>query len=152
MQLVAVDPGKRTIALAVFDQSKKTMIGCQLTVLDGVRNFFIDARRTHTQVLIERPQVYLHQKLKGDPNDLIDVAIAVGQVAEMALANGCTVDSVLPRQWKGQRPKEVDNKVTLDHMFPHERHLLSRCGVIKSKRHNVLDAIGIGLWKLGRRP
>jgi hypothetical protein len=32
-----------------------------------------------------------------------------------------------------------------------ERQVLERVGLTKSKMHNVLDAVGIGLWKLKRR-
>lgn len=151
MQLIAVDPGKHATGWAVFDSSKK-LVMCALTGLDELRTMFIESRGSCSEVFVEKPQVYPHQKLKGNPNDLIDVALAAGCIAEMARANGCVVQFVLPRRWKGQRPKDVDNQVTFEHMLPHERVLLSRCGVTKNKRHNVLDAIGIGLWKLGRRP
>jgi hypothetical protein len=150
VRTIAVDPGKTLIGWAVFDGRK--LESCGLSRLYEVRDMVCLMRTGHAEMVVEKPQVYPHQRLKGDPNDLIDVALAAGCVAEMGHANGMAVEFVLPRRWKGQRPKDVCNALTLDLMLPHEKGLLKKTGVIKSKRHNVLDAIGIGLWRIGRRP
>lgn len=151
MQLVAVDPGKHLCGFAVFCSEGKLQ-HCGLLDLGGMRTFFIEGRRHSSDVVIEKPQVYPGRKLRGDPNDLIDVALSAGCIAEMARAYGNVVEFVLPRRWKGTRPKDVDNELTFSQMLPHEKVMLVRGCPLKSKRHNVLDAIGIGMWKLGRRP
>lgn len=148
MRLVTVDPGKAACGWAEFDAT--TLIACGFEAVNGMRNVF---RRLHDEnvcfdLIIERPQVYPHAKLRGDPNDLIDVALTAGAVFAMALIP--YADFVRPRVWKGTRPKNIQCAAIEAALRPHERHVLDRCGLPSHKRHNVVDAIGIGLWKVGR--
>lgn len=92
---------------------------------------------------IERPQVY--PRSKTNPNDLITLAIQVGRIIERV---GLPTQTVLPREWKGQVPKGVMCRRITQALTPQERALLP--GLPPSKLHNVLDAVGIGLWKKGR--
>lgn len=90
--------------------------------------------------VIEKPQVYNVARSKGDPNDLIDLAIKVG----MLCAWYPNHELVLPREWKGQLPKDVCWNRALEVLTP------SELSVIKGSDHNMRDAIALGLWKLGR--
>jgi len=107
------------------------------------------------EVVIERPQIYARSRSKGDPNDLISVALAAGLiVGEMLVDEGDTqVFEYLPAQWKGQAPKTVITERTKRALASAE---LSRVVLpsAASLAHNVWDAVGLGLYHLkkgGRR-
>lgn len=101
-------------------------------------------------VAVELPTIYPHGK--GDPNDLIRLAVQVGEITnDLRRSLGVLrryVRLVEPRTWKGSRPKEV-----------HHRQLRKQlggelCGVVdaqlkgvaKSFKHNIWDAVGLALW------
>lgn len=95
----------------------------------------------------ELPQIYREAKLKGDPNDLMDLAAVVGALC--ALIPTETIRIYLPREWKGQVPKEivhqrVKQRLSIDEMT--NVHMPPQ----KSLAHNVWDAIGIGLVHVKR--
>lgn len=94
-------------------------------------------------VVIERPQIYRASKSKGDPNDLITLALLAGRYQERALVAGARVELVLPAAWKGSVPKAVHNKRVLASLTPQERALVP-------DDHNAIDAAGLGKWRLER--
>lgn len=102
--------------------------------------------------MIEKPQIYRATKSQGDPNDLITLAVMVGQYWERASSRGaisCLL--VLPSEWKGQVPKQIHEKRILGALSGQElSRVPGRSELAASKRHNVIDAVGLGLWKLGR--
>lgn len=97
-------------------------------------------------LVIEVPQIYRGVKSRGDPNDLIWVAFEAGRVAGRCR----DVEAVLPRRWKGTIRKEVMVRRILSKLTDAELQKLKGLGLPPSKEHNVCDAVGIGLWKLGR--
>lgn len=153
--MIAIDPGKNT-GIAAFNTGGD-LIYCCLVKYQKEFGYFSYIRQilwameyfTPLQVAIERPQIYPQRQQKGDPNDLIDVAILAGIC--IGAAQDCSIDLVKPHAWKGSRPKTVDVNYTKSLLSPVEKRILEKCDCIKSELHNVIDAIGIGLWKLGRR-
>ena len=135
--IIAVDPGKNTIAWAAFTNQSLIAAGIKT---DGLVSWVAERAGIFSRVIIERPQIY--PQSKGDPNDLIDVAITVGLC--LTLSQFSTI--YRPREWKGQVPKKIHNARALDKLRPGERHILGEL----VKNHNVIDAIGIGLYYLGR--
>jgi hypothetical protein len=100
--------------------------------------------------VIEWPQVYTFGKSKGDPNDLLPVAgVAAVCAATLAYASR-PAELVKPAAWKGQTPKDVHNARVLARLTPGELAMVDGSGIPMSLRNNVIDAIGLGLWKLGR--
>ncbi len=152
MTLVSIDPGKHMFGWAAFEDGH--LYRCGLVKGDDFQEMMqtFDIRSVAmsvpTQIVVEVPQVYQQRMWKGDPNDLIDVAIVAGAVAARFR---CETIFIRPRKWKGTRPKKVCNKLTLDTLDPNEMGVYQWIDVLASLRHNVLDAIGIGLWRLGRR-
>lgn len=134
-ELLAIDPGANYFAWAYFRDAH--LIECDKTT--GNMQF-----RLLDYVLIEKPQVYRYGR--GDPNDLVDVAIMCGRLAEM-LRQSKVIDFVFPRTWKGQVPKSIHQTRIKLKMTAQELKLLP---TRKDDLKDVLDAIGIGLWKLGR--
>lgn len=96
------------------------------------------------RLVMEWPQIYTHGK--GDNNDLLALAGVDAALASVACAD--EIIHYLPRQWKGQLPKDVCNARIEKTLTPEE---LGHFGKFpQSLRHNVLDAVGIGLFSLGR--
>ncbi len=104
-----------------------------------------------SSAIIECPQVYPGTPQK-QANDLITLAVMVGRYQEQFLARKIPVTLILPHKWKGTIPKDVHNNRVLSRLDPKERELYqtSVLGVPSSKRHNVVDAIGLGLYALKR--
>lgn len=97
-------------------------------------------------LVIEQMQTYGGRAGKGDANDLIAVAFAAGVVA----ADFCTYEQVPARVWKGSVPKQIMLKRILSKLSDTELAAVRGLGLNKKAEENVIDAIGIGLFKLGR--
>lgn len=156
--LVSYDPGK-TPAWALFET--RILVRCAR----GRPTVYQLGPNLHA--VIEEPMVYPHSPIP--PNDLIPVAIDVGEfhglLRENALEYGGPVsfEHVKPRQWKGQVPKPKRYE-KWDTYIIHQRilkvldkdelkvYLLALATVPEKQRHNIVDAVGIGLHHLGRLP
>jgi len=57
---------------------------------------------------------------------------------------------VFPATWKGQLKKHVCHARIDLALTPGERKIIPK--LAKTYLHNMLDAVGIGLWYLGRLP
>ena len=153
MKLLAVDPGVRAQGWALFVGDRLTQCGLasvetQPLLHDALLELH-NALGNVDKLVVEIPQVYQQRHLKGDPNDLIDVAVSVGMV--VATMPHKELKLVRPRDWKGTCPKKIHNQRVLALLTEKENSVLNTCGVIPSLRHNVIDAIGIGQWALRRR-
>lgn len=161
--ILAIDPGENT-GWALFDWhatlSPFNLIACGI----GHPPFGVAQK-----VFIEMPQFYPRGHKR--PNDLIKLAFTAGRlvgasgVVEMGgpssgfpTGNGYEVIYFLPHEWKGNLPKETCNNRARMRLQPDELAVLGACenviltygGGGKSVLHNVLDAIGIGLFAVGR--
>lgn len=96
-------------------------------------------------LVIETPQVYGGPR-DEDPNDLIDLAGVVGAIA--ATVGGPVEWSPKPREWKGQAPKEISRQRVDNRLTEAEKSRIR--WPIKSLRHNVYDALHLGLVYLER--
>ncbi len=146
--LMAVDPGVKSMGVACFSRDNK-LLWVELERADSLYEMLGNVsgyvyKNVHT--VVERPQVYRHGP--GDPNDLISLALVAGAWGGSADRTGL-IEFVLPRQWKGNVPKDIHQPKILASLDPDERQLVEGIRP-KSLRHNVIDAVGIGLWKLGR--
>ncbi len=99
-------------------------------------------------VVCEWPQVYRQGRSRGDPADLLPMAgIALG--VSVGLATGPTAPT--PAEWTGQLKKSTTGDPLASPRRAHPWSRLSedeRACVVLS--HDALDAVGIGLWALGR--
>jgi hypothetical protein len=100
-------------------------------------------------LVVEKPQVYRQAKQKGDPNDLIDLAVLVGQAIERYTCSDPARHRVyLPAQWKGQVPKDIHHRRIMGTIDVQRDQIRWLYQVPESYRHNVLDAVGLGLFLL----
>ena len=162
--LFSFDPGLRGTGVAVFEN--KVLVACAYVRSPnkkdrGARAWKDMGWAAHTwyhktmdgwspdAVAHEQMQVYRASLQKGDPNDLLELAGVCGWVAAL-VGTDCKVTPYLPRQWKGQIPKDVHAKRILGRLNPNEAQVLKAEKIPKSLEHNVIDAIGIGLYHLKR--
>jgi hypothetical protein len=161
MITVALDPGIRGCGLAVFRDAtlihasyvKNTAEGhgpeaCYHmghAVLSATCNATFDG--AVRDLVLEWPQVYTDKRQwKGDPNDLmplagVDVAVTCWMRPEK-------ITHYLPREWKGQAPKEVIAARAMSRLSDEEKSYIAKTR--KDLLHNVHDAIALGLFHLGR--
>jgi len=143
--VLAFDPGKTTGWARFFSTGKLRdagAIGFQLLREKMAMEGYFGSLEV---AVIEVPRWYPREH-KIDVNDLIDLAVMVGEIR----AHFEDVELVFPRTWKGTVPKAIHNRRVLAALIDEERALLPRRPRAKDYDHNMVDAVGIGLWKLGR--
>jgi hypothetical protein len=145
--LISIDPGKDRFAWAAFENDK--LVRCDLFTAWSAGIERMSSLKGDVLVFIELPQVYNQRHWKGDPNDLIGVALTVGGL-KFAARTAREVRLVLPHEWKGNVPKAVMLKRIESKLDDDEKEVLAQAAIAKGHRHDVVDAIGIGLWALGR--
>ena len=119
---------------------------------------WIGARHALPRTFVyEWPQVYTAAKSIGDPNDLIGLAgvgAAVGMGLSMAVALqeiGLTIMTYRPGEWTGGIRKERKGNpwLSLRGQRVATRLRSSEREVVPAS-HDAIDAVGIGLFALGR--
>lgn len=173
MTLIAFDPGLHNPALAVFQggvlvyasrvkvptalkSTKLSMgtrcVGVAQEALKVLQAKFPDLQGPVTLV-VEWPKVYRGTKAKGDPADLLPLAGTGIALASLLTTRypGLEIFTPIPFDWTGNLPKatkgdpreSVRGVRVWSRLSERERE----CVVLS---HDAIDAIGIGLWKLGR--
>lgn len=141
MPLLAIDPGANS-GWAFFDSARR-LSACGLG--NAPEGLIVAAGRA----LIERPKIYPRGRTKN-PNDVLAVAVSAGEHGGRCKAAGAQVDYVEPRSWKGTIDKATHHARVLERLDARETAIVDRLGLPKSKRHNVLDAVALGLFGVGR--
>lgn len=149
--LVAFDPGAHSVAWARFEGGALVRCGFfesrgSLHLASAIESAAVGAG----EAIIEVPQVYQQRAWKGDPNDLIAVALTAGRIAHAVESRGFAASFVRPHAWKGNAPKAIVGARILAKLLTHEAKILHDLKLPRAKAHNAVDAIGIGLWRLGR--
>lgn len=163
--LLALDPGIRYPAVALFADGElvfasRVKLPGKLTKLqmgERVRQIgnliYVHVAQYVTSVdhlVYECPQIYSRRKSKGDPNDLIPLALVCGLVSGRFPA--ATVTALKPREWCGQLPKStVASEVWTSargELVARRLNAAERASVVSS--HDAIDATGIGLFHLDR--
>lgn len=132
---ISCDPGVHECFYAGWSDAK-------LDFVHSLRPQYVHFPAAFSDLVIEIPQVYRGRLQKGDPNDLVDLAFSAGQFAK----GFEHVKKIRPREWKKQVPKKIMMKRILDKLTIRELEVLAD----KATNHNFVDAVGIGLWYLGR--
>jgi len=147
--MICIDPGT-TSGIAWFEGGVLQDVALFPYCLDTVLQWNL---RKVSRVVVELPRVYPVLRWKGDPNDLISVAYTAGRLVEYLLPR-CSqvilIETISPSTWKGQRPKKIDNEHTLSLLSPEELAVIEKLKCPAGQKNHVLDAIGMGLWRLGR--
>jgi hypothetical protein len=162
--ILAIDPGIRHCGFALFDEKLLYVAGLIKNkskesefeagvymawyVHEHVTKIELPLGERIDTLVSERPQVYTSAKLKGDPNDLVALGGVVGAIGSYFLQDAAALKTYLPREWKGQTPKSVTEKRVTGRLSDEEKARIEwpAAGLC----HNVYDAIGIGLFHVGR--
>jgi len=101
------------------------------------------------QLCVSEKPKYRGRGSNVDPQDMIDLA---WDGALAAAYCGRVVLAVEPNEWKGQLPKHVVETRVRKRLDETETQTLltGLTDVRASWQHNVIEAVGLGLWKLGR--
>jgi hypothetical protein len=155
--LIAVDPGLVCTGLAVFvDGELRTVRGActdptkslqerVLSIAEDVQDAGCCAQRC----VMEMPTIYPRAKGKGSGNDIVKLATVVGAV--IAALPVSTMILVAPAAWKGQVPKRIHQPRILAKLRENESRIVRAVSrEYGAKTHNIIDAIGIGLYALRR--
>jgi hypothetical protein len=98
-------------------------------------------------VVIEKPQIYPNSPVP--PNDIITLTLQAGRYLGIAEQMGIAIlRTVLPKSWKGQLPKGVCAGRIISRLSSEELLVLkaAESKLPAGKRHNLIDAVGIGLY------
>lgn len=167
MTLLAVDPGQAACGAALFIDGRLARCAwVKHPMRDRTydsESFVWMAREVASwpglqidDFVYELPKVYPGAKGQADPDDLLPLAVIGGVIAGRL---GCVSMFVRPREWKGTIPKpiraadpyqvELRVRARLDagELAAYEA---GTAGMSNSTRHNVADAVGIGLHAIGR--
>lgn len=152
MRLLAIDPGAHSLGWASFQDGLLMSAGWAGDQTPSAIARLKPFQRPTDLIVVEVPQVYVARS-GAPPGDLVDVAVMAGLVIGLAVSKGAEiVQTPRPAEWKGQVPKAVLHSRLWSLLSAVEEASLRAdlSAVATSKRHNVLDAVGIGLWALRR--
>lgn len=149
--IIGIDPGVNTVAWSRVQNNR--LIACGLIEAAFPLNVISFMDKQEWQMVlpvlhVEKPQVYDVSKQKGDQKDIVNLAITVGALAGCWASKGGVFVLFEPREWKGQVPKDIMLSRIVDKLMEEEVAIIPK--LPKSKLHNVIDAVGIGLWACGR--
>jgi hypothetical protein len=153
--ILSIDPGACT-GWALFGQ-KMTFAGLQRGLLwcgvwDPTLPFPWTDAGVLVEAIIERPW-HRPGDRRSIPNDEIMLALRAGEIGgRVREAYGCPVRYVTPHEWKGSVPKHIHHARLLAKLDECERIIVdaARERIAKSKQHNLLDAVGLGTFGVGR--
>lgn len=151
MNLLAFDPGKTT-GWALYIAGKLALAGTVHPYERGGLWAALDYVETNSAdlVVIEQPRWYPRER-EVDYNDVLDLAVLVGELKGYFGGDACRkIELVAPRTWKGSVPKPIHNRRVLAKLTAEELAVLPKRPRAKTLDSNMVDAIGIGLWRLGR--
>ncbi len=150
--MISIDPGTQGIGLAVW-YPPELLCAAYVPLTGETLEARVQSIKTILKaptlaccdrLVLEYPQIY--RGTPADPNDLLGLALVDG--ALLACISTPNAQLVLPREWKGTVKKDVMCRRIESRLTPIEQRRLK--DVKKSVRHNMVDAVGIGLWALGR--
>lgn len=156
MNILSVDPGKNTCGVALFHGAQLVACGYPAPEVEdpfhtavAVQDWLLANNRNTTleACVVEAQQIY-HGPFKSNPNDLLPLAYVSGAVHARVPAKLRVW--VKPKVWTNSQPKAVREPKVLSALTPEERAIFDRVKLPKDKKHNVLDAVAIGLFYLDR--
>lgn len=144
--LVAIDPGLQT--------------GWAIWGIDGLVDCGLgDPRTSRSHVVTSRAGVdviddvwieyqVIYPRSKARPADILKLTLEAGRWVGVYSTLGVEPHLVKPAEWKGQVPKDIHHARVWAELSEDSRLIVDHAvrGVAASKRHNVLDAVGLALW------
>lgn len=153
--MLSIDPGVGGTGFAVWQRGKLTEAGTihfdgnLIHWEDKARDIllkFSSLLRFHDvdDLVIEYPSFMggTGGHMVASSGDLVKLAVLTGMITGSAILQGVAVEPVPVGNWKGQLPKAVCvNRI---------KKILPAWALLGKLSDHAWDAIGIGLWKLGK--
>lgn len=152
--LLAIDPGYRYFGYSIFGGKKILKAGLSKALESDAWDRWTGQPPSFTEIaelilntewevrhaIIEFPKVH-----RDTPNaeSIVRLAAACGAYTSLLQAAGFFTEWVEPRSWKGTVPKDIMYKRILA-KIPESQYV----NIDRIHDHNVIDAVGIGLWKI----
>lgn len=141
--VLAIDPGADQ-GWAIFENGTLTACGLGEPPLTSAPS----------RIVLERPMIYPHGRQRARPRDVITLALRAGEAGgHYGRAFGVAPEYFEPDEWKGGPvSKQAHHPRIWKRLSDAEGRVVSVSAgrLALGKQHNVLDAIGIGLFALGR--
>lgn len=157
--ILCIDPGLRDLGAALFDGAELRRAGLVRSMertargpkawramADAVEAWLGHDAQGVVELVCEVPQVYAGAKAVGDPADLLELAGVDGAIC--GVLQPVELVGLLPRAWKGNVDPDVLTARVEAALTLREHGRIAVCP--RSLRHNVLDAVGIGLHRARR--
>lgn len=148
--LLAIDPGLKVLGWALFQNGLLTRCGLSRTDAAVLGQQAVCHRRNlEAERLIPIIGAIVAERMtwRGadgekdrNPQVLMDLNLIAGHLAD---------EWVSPPEWKGNVPKDKHQPFILRHLDSGELAIVRKLGA-KRIVHNAVDAVGIGLYVLGR--
>jgi hypothetical protein len=155
--ILAVDPGKRKCGVALFVNERLTtasLLTADNTFLLGKTVWLWWLKQAEDRVLdpkldrlVTEGQVVYPGLRTANPNDLLPLSYLCGAVQARVEAEETLMP--LPREWKGSLKKELFTRQILSRLHKEELAIVDQVKCPKGELHNVVDAVGLGLWTMG---
>lgn len=153
--IVAIDPGIRASGVAVFHRGSlvaaKWVKGHESDVVSWTQRQVLGIPQAFVGRVcsfVEEPIVVRGRAFRGKTESLLQLSQTVGMLRAMFEGVGVDVGRVPVRDWKRNVPTEALHERLERKLDEHEKSVIQ--WPAKSAAHNVVDAISIGLWALGR--
>ncbi len=139
--VTAIDPSVDDAKTGWARFERGQLVGCGLRLPDILAG----------HVVIEVPEYRRNSTKRVNPNDLIKLAVRVGELAATSRVFWfASTQLVTPTEWKGNTPKDIHGLRIIRALSLKELAVYEEVKCAASLRHNVVDAIGLGLWRVGR--
>lgn len=136
-RLIAVDSGARS-GYAYF--SGGVLRGARLVSIED------DFGTSDADAVVEIPD-----RVKVDPKSIIKLALNAGRWLEkLGMACSGEVRAVEASAWKASVNPDILAQRILEFLTPEEIAVIPKTRSALGFDHNVIDAVGLGLWTLGR--
>jgi len=148
MNLLAIDSGFRYFGWAVFEDGLLKGADLGRNATGEPPNFLslVDVLRSYSWrdavAVIEFPHF---RSSTPNVDSLLKLAAGCGAYTALLQASRFSVEWVKPSSWKGSVPKAIMCRRIVDKLSEEEYSMIN-----KPLDHNVLDAVGVGLWKAQR--
>ena len=161
-KVISFDCGLSYVGAAIFDCTTKALVDCHYidTGIDGrygaeqVADLVLKVLKvfekdlSNALITVEYPEQYA--QTPAPRSSVQGLACTGGGIVCMLKREDNKVEFVLPKEWKKQVPKDIMLERIVNRLSDSEKAILESKRLIKSKKHNVVDAIGLGLYKIGR--
>ncbi len=155
-RIVAIDPGVKASGVACFDGG--SLVSAFWARESGARSMEAEVilrassafgfSAGEVVAVVEEPITVRGRAFRGSTESLLKLSQSIGALRAMLQSIGTRVELTSVRAWKGNVPTEALQERLLRKLDEDEKLRIE--WPAQSYAHNIVDAISLGLWALGR--